>query len=118
MASKNSQLPPDLYQITADSETKLNTVDYSKDFILFAFMGFQSLTGPTITVTRIWQIDNTIYIETYFDKGGPTYEPGWSSPRHVVKISKDNMIQFGKINFVLLDQFGEERANAIFDVSK
>jgi hypothetical protein len=118
MASKDSLLPPVLDQISAEYQTKLKTVDYSRDFILFAFMGFQSLTGPTIEVTQIWQIDNIIYIEAFFDKGGPTYAPGWSSPRHIVKVSKDNMSRFGEITFILLDQEGEERARAVYNISQ
>jgi hypothetical protein len=118
MASKDSPLPPVIEEIFTDYQTKLEVVDYSRDFILFAFMGFQSLTGPTIEVTQIWQIDNIIYIEAFFDKGGPTYEPGWSSPRHIVKVSKDNMSRFGEITFILLDQEGEERARAVYNISQ
>jgi len=116
MAGKDSPLPPVIEEIFTDYQTKLKTVDYSRDFILFAFMGFQSLTGPTIEVTQIWQIDNTIYIEALFDQGGPTYAPGWSSPSHIVKVSKDNMTQFGEITFILLDQDGEERARTICEI--
>jgi hypothetical protein len=73
-------------------------------------MGMQAVTGPDIEVVQIWQTDNIIYVEAYFDQAGPTALESWSFPLDIVKVSKENMIQFGEITFILLDQEGEERA--------
>jgi len=116
MISNDSPLSPAIDQISAEAQTKLDVVDFSKDFILFAFMGYQGVTGPTIEITKIWQINNTIYVEAYFDKGGPTYQPASSSPVNIVKVSKENMTQFGEITFILIDQYGEERARTTCEI--
>ena len=116
MISNDSPLPPVIDQISAEAQTKLDAVDFSQNFILFAFMGYQGVTGPTIKITKIWQINNTIYVEAYFDKGGPTYQPASSSPVNIVKVSKENMIHFSEITFILLDQDGKERAIATCEI--
>jgi len=117
MTSIDSQLPNVIDYITLESQPELNAVDFSRHLLLFAFMGFQGVTGPTIKVTQIWQIDNTIYVEAFFNQGGPKYQPTHSSPADVVRVSKDNMTQFGEITFILLDQFGEERASAVYNIN-
>ena len=122
MTGKDSPPPPVL--AFEDGEylpgylPELEDVDFSQYFILFTFMDFQSSTGPKIKVKQIWQIDNIVYVEAFFDPGGPTQQPSWSSPVDIVKVSKDNMTKFGEITFILLDQSGEERARAIYKISQ
>jgi len=99
-------------------EKTIEDVDFSKNFLLFVSMGFQGVTGPGITVERIWQVQEIIYIQANFDSGGPTVQPMWSEPTNIVKVSKDNMTQFGDITFRLLDQSGEERATATYEIPK
>lgn len=108
ITSKDSPPPPVIAFEDEEYIPELENVDFSQYFILFTFMGLQTVTGPTIKVTQIWQTDNTIYVEAFFDQGGPTYQPAWSSPCYIVKVCKNNMILFGKITFVLLDQEGKE----------
>ncbi|HEY98684.1 MAG TPA: hypothetical protein G4O16_10960 [Dehalococcoidia bacterium] len=117
MSSINSPLPNEVLYVSPETQADLNSFEFPRYFILFAFMGSQTLTGPSIKVTQIWQIDNTIYIEAFFDKGGPTYQPAYSLPCDIVKVSKENMTQFGEITFILLDQFGEERASAVYNIN-
>ena len=116
MTSIDSQLPNVIDYITPESQPELNTVDFSRYLLIFAFMGFQSVTGPTIEVTQIWQIDNTIYVEAFFDQGGPTYQPTHSSPADVVRLSKENISHFGVITFILIDQDGTERARTTCEI--
>jgi hypothetical protein len=118
MTSKDSPPPPVIAFEDEEYLPEVEDVDFSQYFILFTFMGLQSVTGPTIKVTQIWQIDNDIFIEAFFDQGGPTYQPAWSSPCDIVKVSKENMTQFGEITFILLDQYGEERARAVYSISQ
>jgi len=98
------------------AKTMLDAVDYSRYFILFTFMGSQPFAGPKIEVERIWQVENVIYVEANFDKGGPTYQPTITLPFDTVKVSKDNMTQYGEITFILLDQDGEERARTVCEI--
>lgn len=116
IASEDSPPPPVLAFEDGEYLPELADIDFSQCFILFAFMGFQSSTGPKIMVTQIWQIDNNIYVEALFDQGGPTQQPSWSSPADIVKVSKDNMTQYGEITFILLDQEGEERARTVGEI--
>jgi hypothetical protein len=116
--SLNSPLPDEVLYVSPDTKSELDAFDFSQYFILFAFMGSQSLTGPTIKVTQIWQIDNTIYVEALFDQGGPTYQPMYSSPVYIVKVSKNNMTQFGEITFILLDQEGAERTRTVYNINQ
>ena len=98
-------------------EKTIEDVDFSKDFLLFVSMGFKSVTGPKITVERIWQVQETIYIQANFDTAvGQTVQPMFSEPTTIIKVSKDNMTQFGEITFVLLDQSGKERATTTCEI--
>lgn len=94
----------------------IEDVDFSNYFILVVSMGFQGVTGPKITVENIWQIGDTIYIQANFDLGGPTYQPTYSEPAYSVRVSKDNMIQFGEITLIFLDQNGTERARIVCEI--
>ena len=126
MTTENSSLPNPINELLEryclkegthyKNEEILDTVDFSRYFVILAFMGFQSVTGPTIEIQQIWQVENIIYVEALFDKAGPTYQPAWSSPYDVIKVSKEDMIQFGEITFVLLDQDGEERARTVYEI--
>jgi hypothetical protein len=114
--SVDSPLPDVVLYVSSETQAELDAVDFSQYFILFAFMGSQPLTGPAIEVIQIWQIENIIYVEAFFDQGGPTYRPAHSSPLHIVKVSKDNMTQFGEITLIFLDQNGIERARTVCEI--
>jgi hypothetical protein len=122
MTGKDSPPPPVL--AFEDGEylpgylPELEDVDFSQYFILFTFMGFHYNTGPKIKVTQIWQINDTVYVEAFFDQGGPTYQPMYSSPCDIVKVSKKNMTQFGEITFILLDQEGAERTRTVYNINQ
>ena len=81
-------------------------------------MGSETVKGSNIKVKQIWQTDNIIYVEAYFDQAGPAYMDATSSPYDVVKVSKENMTRFGEITFILLDQEEKERARAIYNISQ
>jgi len=110
----NSQSPiPDVF-----SSLDVGAFDFSKYFVLFVFMGLQSNSGPEITIQKIRQARDTIFVQTFFDKDGPTYVPLLSSPCQIVKVNKEDMSQFGSIKFILLDQDGNERATNSYIVSE
>jgi len=105
-------------QSQTEPPNPIRSFDFSKNFILFTFMGFQAVTGPTIETMQIWQSVNTIYVQAFFSRGGPTFLPTYSSPFDSLKISKDDLAQFGIITFLLLDESGKERAKATYEISK
>jgi hypothetical protein len=118
MVSNQSELPSVFDNITADSMANLMAFDFSRYFIVFVFMGFQPVQGPSITIERIWQIQDIIYVRANFDPDGPTYQPLWTAPAQIVKVSKDNMTQYGQITFKLMDQYGVERATTVQIVTR
>lgn len=81
-------------------------------------MGTQAVTGPFITIERIWQIEDTIYVRADFNKAGPTYLPAVSAPAQSVKVNKSTMTNFGVITFIPLDKSENERARATYEVDK
>jgi hypothetical protein len=97
-------------------EKTIEDVDFSKNFLLLISMGFRSVTGPKITVEKIWQVQEIIYVQANFDPGGPTVQPMYSEPATIVLVSKNNMTQFGEITFKLLDQWGNERAGTTCEI--
>lgn len=106
------------YTVDPQREKLINIedVDFSKYFMLVVSMGFQSVTGPKITVESIWQVGDVIYTQANFDMDGPTYQPTFSEPARSVRVSTENMTQFGEITFILLDQEGEERARTTCEI--
>jgi hypothetical protein len=116
MVNIESPLPDVIKDITMESQAKLSTLDFSRYFILFVFMGFQSVTGPYIKVKQIWQVKDTIWVQADFNPDGPTYLPTYSSPFQDVKVNKENITQFGEITFRLLDLSGKERATTTCEI--
>ena len=87
-------------------------IDFTHYFVLFVFQGHQNARGPKKGVTHIWQTDNNIYVQANFHfQQDPTVIPGFSYPRQVIKVRKDNLLQFGDISLILLDQNGNQRAS-------
>lgn len=100
-------------------EKTINDIDFSDNFLIFVSMGFQSNTGPKITVENIWQDQGVIYVEADFDiTMGKTVQSLYSEPTAIIQVSKGNMTQFGEITFILLDQLGNERATATCNVPR
>lgn len=117
MTSKDSPLPDVIAEISEENQIKLNTIDYSRDFVLFVFMGHQNVRGPKKEVTQIWKSNGIIYIQANFHKQtDPTIIPGFTYPKEAIKVSKDNMLQFGEITLILLDQDGKERARTVCNI--
>ncbi len=115
MTDTQSPLPDTI--VLDAGQPELNAFDFSRQMLLFAFMGFQGVTGPKITILRMRQDGDTIYVVSSLDPDGPSYQPSWSSPARVAKVSKAGMAQFGELTFRLLDQTGAERAVTSANVS-
>jgi hypothetical protein len=109
----NDQLPPDVW-ITPEISSKIQAVDFSRNFVLVAMMGDMGSPGYRINVKRIWQKENTIYVKADFSgpKVGNLVAPVMTSPKQIVKVSKEKMTNFGEITFRLWDKFGREWATA------
>ena len=63
-------------------------------------------------IKGIWQDKDTVYISAHLDDRSPamTVTDAESSQYITLKVSMDDMTQFGEITFILLDQDGKERS--------
>jgi hypothetical protein len=116
MTSNESPLPDVIYEIPAEGQIELDGTDYSQNFTLFVFTGKQNFGDVAHKVTQIWQTDNIIYIHANFPKPTKTVIPGFIYGKFVIKVSKDNMTQFGEIKFILIDQDERQRAVTTCDI--
>ncbi len=100
--------------ITAEVNSKILSVDFSRYFILMALMGDMGSTSYVIRVNKIWQNEKTVYIKADFISPKPGAIEQWmnTSPKHIVKVSKEKMPDFGEITFKLIDKFGREWATS------
>jgi hypothetical protein len=100
--------------ITAEVRSKILSVDFSRYFVLMALMGDMGNTSYGINVTRIWQNKKTVYIKADFiiPEPGTFNQQAITSPKHIVKVSKEKMPEFGEITFRLVDKFGREWATS------
>ena len=89
------------------------SVDYSKYFVLSASYGFTSVKYSGIIITDIWQKENQVYVRAQFYKphaDNYVIEKNKFNPALSVKVNKENLMQYGKITFILLDDYLIERA--------
>lgn len=99
--------------ITSESYADILNVDFSKYFVLLLFHG-ETWPGEGIEIKGIWQDKESIYVLAQFQppQATTTVVPIQVNPYHIVKVSRESLIQFGEISFKLLDQLGQERAKA------
>jgi hypothetical protein len=104
--------------ITDEVRSKILAVDFSRYFVLVAMMGDMGSMSYEIHVNRIWQNENVVYVKAkfVFPESGSLQFPATTSPKHIVKVSKEKMTDFGKITFKLWDKFGREWATASQEV--
>jgi hypothetical protein len=96
----------------------LGTVDFTKCFIVVGYIGHQSAGDSGILITDIWQRGKTVYVRAQFVYIPRINHPAEGSPSHVVMIYKEKMKIFGEITFILLDDYGNERASTISGITK
>ena len=107
------------FQNQSEPPPEVLNFDFSKNFILMIFNGFRGGYGTQMTIKEIIQEKGTVYISAHLDDplGGPSI-PIESSQYNVLAISKTNLIQFGEITFILLDNTGKERASVTAEVPR
>jgi hypothetical protein len=91
--------------------------DFFQYFIIMVFNGFRNNYGEHMRINGIWQDKDKVYILARLDEATGTVSPILSSQYSVFQISRNQMTQFGEITFTLIDQNGQERASAIYEVS-
>jgi hypothetical protein len=92
--------------ISFESKTYLESVDYSKYFVIAVFSG-EARTNSVIHVGKVWQLKNSIYVSTYYQ---PTKIPPAHDPYsyQMLKVERGQLIQFGDITFKLLGELEQE----------
>jgi hypothetical protein len=104
--------------MSEEIRSKILAADFSHYFVLIAMMGDMGTPGFGIKVKKIWQNESRIYVkaEFVFPETGALLQQVITSPKHFVKVSKEKMPAFGKIDFRLADEFGKEWANSTFEI--
>ena len=100
-------------------QTTILEVDYSKYFVVIVFNGYRTGIHSVLNIQRIWQNENEVFVLTHFNDIVPegTSLSLSNSQYQVVKIDRTLITHSGAITFRLLDELGEERAKAIYDIS-
>jgi hypothetical protein len=96
---------------------EISTFDFSQYFILMVFNGYRANYGEPMKIKGIRQDKGTVNIWIHLDDNPATVIPVYSSQYNVLQISREEMTQFGEITFKLIDQNGQERATATYEVS-
>ena len=94
------------------------THDFNEYFALTAIYGRRGMADSGIVVTDIWQKQNVVYVRAQFlrDTIGMVAAME-NTPSDTVWVSKRNMLQFGELTFIIMDDYLKERARitAIID---
>jgi hypothetical protein len=101
----------------SEPPSEINNFDFSEYFIIMVFNGFRGGWGDPMKIEGIRQDRDTVNIWVTFDDNLATSIPILSSQYSVLQISREEMTQSGEITFTLIDQNGQERASAIYEVS-
>lgn len=96
---------------------EISNFDFSQYFIIMVFNGSRGGYGDPMKIGGIRQDKDTVNIYVTFDDNLSTVNPILSSQYRVLQISREEMTEFGEITFTLIDQNGQERATAIYEVS-
>lgn len=107
--------PPDPQ--LSEPPPEISNFDFSQYFIIMVFNGSRGGYGDPMKIGGIRQDKDTVNIYVTFDDNLSTVNPILSSQYGVFQISREEMTQFGEITFKLIDQNGQERASAIYEVS-
>jgi hypothetical protein len=104
--------------VLKDLESIIQSIDYSKYFLIIIYSGFGSVTGSGLELRNIWQTQSTVYIKVhFFVPEGPYYLMVNVSPYYIFKISKDKMTQFDDVTFKLFDEFANQKAETVQFIS-
>jgi hypothetical protein len=106
--------------VDPQEQNAILSIDYSKYFVVIAFNGYRTSIYSDLSIQRIWQSENEVFVLAHFNDfiSGATSLPAFNSQYQVVKIDKTLITHLGEITFRLLDELGEERARAVYDISQ
>jgi hypothetical protein len=98
----------DIAGVTPEDSSLIQSVDYSRYFVMIAFFGYGSSSSSS--VLDIWQYKSVFWVKSNISKDEK--QPTEISPYQVIKIDKAEMVRYGKITFRFLNQF-EEKSKTI-----
>ena len=109
--------PNDVDSLDKDERATLNRVDFTTDFLVFVFATYHTVAAPEFAITRIWQEENTIYVQASFDWG--TYAPpstvvalGENVSFRAVSVERAGLSAYGHFAMVLIDKNGASIATS------
>jgi len=107
--------PPDPQ--LSEPPPEISNLDFSEYFIIMIFNGYRSYYAESMKIERVRQDKDTVNIWTHLDDGAEYSNPIFTSQYTVLKINREEMTQFGEITFTLIDQNGQERTKATYEIS-
>jgi len=90
--------------ISTEDQNRINAVDFTGNFVLIAFHGW-TYPGNGIEIQKITQIAEHFWVRARFQEPGEAAGTSVTTPYHIVRVSKEQMTQFGEIEFRLSDGF-------------
>lgn len=97
--------------ISPEDQERINAVDFSGNFVLIAFHGW-TYPGNGIEIREISQgaseYTSVVRLRARFQETTEVTVKGVTTPYHIVQISKEQMVQFGEIEFILSDSSMEK----------
>ena len=105
LTNRDSPLPPGW-----QGGPWLESVDFSKYYVIIARYGFSGSTNGAITVTDIWQDASIVTVRALFLLYPGAAFAEITAPAHIIKVRRDAMKRLGETKFRLIDDYEKERA--------
>jgi hypothetical protein len=87
---------------------KLFQVDFTRNFVVCAYMGAIATDGHRVAIEKVWQEGNTLFVQADFNKDAPSTSanplPNIRIPFDAAVISREVLHDFGELSVVLLNQ--------------
>jgi hypothetical protein len=93
--------------------TSIEQVDFSRDFVIVAFLGTSTSVQNSIASVKQFKSDVWIKAEIQATAAGDIKY----SPYQIIKVNKLQMPQTGALDFILLNNLYEEKSRAVQTIS-
>ena len=105
---------PYRYEQVVSSDMRMNmiphVIDFSEYILVAAFYGYVEQASYYISITDIWQEEDTIFVRAQFVRHPGGGGAAMNSPQDVVLVRRENLRHYGRLTFKMLDDYGKEIA--------